>query len=222
MVSAEPYIMENKEAYNNWSATYDSVANKTRDVEALAFRNTLSSITFSNVIELGCGTGKNTLWLAEKGNEVLAVDFSEEMIDVARRKISKPNVSFNVADITKPWDFANQKISLITCSLILEHIENIDPVFSEAGKHLDKDGYFYVGELHPFKQYQGSKARFDLDGEQVTLDCFTHHVSDYMSAAAKNNLSCVSLTEWFDEEEKSSPRIVAFLFQKKDPLKKTI
>jgi trans-aconitate methyltransferase len=71
--------MENKDAYNHWSVDYDTVINKTRDAEAIAFRHLLSKVNFATVIELGCGTGKNTLWLAERAARVLAVDFSEEM-----------------------------------------------------------------------------------------------------------------------------------------------
>ena len=207
--------MQNKEAYDSWSATYDSVINKTRDLEAQAFRSLLSKISFSNVIELGCGTGKNTEWLVEKANHVVAVDFSEKMLKAAKQKINKNNIEFVTADITKPWSFANQKADLVTCSLILEHIENVDFIFQQANLHLSNNGFFYVGELHPFKQYEGSKARFETDSGFITLVCFIHHISEYMNAAANNGFTCPSLAEWFDENnKKSTPRIIAFLFQK--------
>ncbi len=209
--------MQNKEAYNHWSASYDAVINKTRDTEALAFRSILSGVKFSNVIELGCGTGKNTEWLAQRADHIIAVDFSEEMLNVAKNKIASGNIDFTIADITKPWLFAGKKVDLITCSLILEHIEHIDFVFQQAGEHLADKGLFYTGELHPFKQYQGSKARFEtVPGEFFTLECFTHHISEYMDTAAKYEFSCRALEEWFDDDDrKSIPRIIAFLFQKK-------
>ncbi len=207
--------MQNKEAYNRWSASYDTVINKTRDVEALAFRSLLSKLNFSEVIELGCGTGKNTGWLAEKSNHIIAVDFSEEMLSAAKRKISSDNIDFVIADITKPWLFTGKKVDLITCSLILEHIENIDFVFKQANQHLRDNGFFYLGELHSFRQYQGSKARFETGSELFTLECFTHHISEYIEAAGKNKFSCLSLTEWFDDNDKNSiPRIIAFVFRK--------
>jgi malonyl-CoA O-methyltransferase len=211
--------MQNKEAYNRWSASYDAVANRTRDVEASAFREVLANLRFSNVIELGCGTGKNTEWLAGKTGHVIAVDFSEEMLNAARKKIVPGNVDFAIADITKPWLFTDKKVDLITCSLILEHIENINFIFQQAGQHLKENGLFYIGELHPFKQYQGSKARFEaVPGELFILECFTHHISEYMEAANNNGFSSLSLKEWFDDGEGNSnsiPRIITFLFQKK-------
>jgi ubiquinone/menaquinone biosynthesis C-methylase UbiE len=205
--------MENKEAYNRWSVTYDVGANKTRDAEALALRDLLSKVNFSNVIELGCGTGKNTAWLAERADHVIAVDFSEEMVNEAKKKI-KLNTEFVSADVRRPWPFSNIEADLITSSLILEHIENIDFIFQQANEHLASQGLFYIGELHPFKQYQGTKARFEIDSTMVTLECFTHHISEYFEGARKNKFSCLHLKEWFDEDDHSLPRIIAFLFQR--------
>ena len=129
-VSAKYSTMRSvRQSYNSWSATYDLVENKTRDLEARACREILSGISFETVIELGCGTGKNTEWLAERAKHVTAIDLSEEMQAVARRKIKAANVSFKLADIKEPWDFAGENADLITCSLILEHIDNLDVVF---------------------------------------------------------------------------------------------
>lgn len=207
--------MSTQQHYNQWSATYDAIENKTRDLEKLAGQQVLSRQSFARVLEWGCGTGKNTLWLKEKVSRLLAVDFSEGMIQKAKEKINDDKVSFLLADITKPWSFAHEPFDLVTCSLILEHIEDLSFVFKQANKLLPNGGYFYLCELHPYKQYTGSKARFETaEGLQV-LQCFVHHVSDYATAALQNNFSVAALQEWFDEENRNSPpRLVSFLFQK--------
>lgn len=203
-----------KEAYDRWSINYDTVPNKTRDAEAVVLRDLLSKVDFSNVIELGCGTGKNTQWLAERADHVVAVDFSEEMMNEAKKRIGASNVEFTIADITRPWFFSDGEADLITCSLVLEHIQNIEFVFEQASQKLGRGGLFYIGELHPYKQYQGTKARFETDSGLVTLNCFTHHMSEYMAAATNNKLSCLSLKEGFDDNDQLLPRIISFLFQK--------
>jgi len=206
--------MKNNEAYDLWSRTYDSMSNKTRDLEAVAFRKLLSKINFSKVIELGCGTGKNTAWLAKRADWVTAVDFSERMISEARNKIQEQNIDLVTADIRRPWRFTNKKVDLITCSLVLEHVEGINTVFRQTNLHLRNSGFFYIGELHPFKQYEGSRARFETSSGIHTLECFTHHISDYVTASEQNGFKIYSITEWFDKENKAVPRIIAFLFQK--------
>lgn len=71
-------------AYNQWAADYDTVINKIRDLEAHGIREMLKEIPFNNCLEVGCGTGKNSEWLATWADEVIAVDFSEEMLLRAR------------------------------------------------------------------------------------------------------------------------------------------
>lgn len=206
--------MNNKEAYNFWSATYDTVDNKTRDLEAKTLRESISGENF-DILELACGTGKNTEFLQSKAKHLTAVDFSEEMLEKAKLKITAENVDFKHSDLRENWEFADESFDLITCSLALEHIENLDFVFSEAARVLRTNGKFYFGELHPFKQYQGSKARFETGQGLFVLECFTHHVSEYFSAATKNNFACCELKEWFDgDDENNIPRMLTMIFQK--------
>lgn len=205
--------MNIEQAYNAWAATYDSVLNKTRDLEARAIR---AIVHDPEIVELGCGTGKNTEWLATKAAHVTAVDFSVQMLSKAQKKLPLPNVTFQQGDITKPWHFIDKPANLVTCSLILEHIQDLSFVFAQAYQALEPNGLFYVGELHPFKQYQGSKARFDTATGVFELECHVHHVSDYMEIARQNGFTCVVFQEWFDDDRRAGvPRIAAFLFQKR-------
>jgi len=208
--------MNIKEAYQIWSEQYDTNDNKTRDLESVALQATLSNIKFDKVIEFGCGTGKNTVWLEQKAKQLLGVDFSEAMISQAINKSTAPNTKFILADINEPWSFTNEQYDLVTYSLVLEHIEDLDTIFKKASQLTTEHAYIYVSELHPFKQYAGSKARFTTEmGEQI-VTCFTHNISDFLNAAKKNNFELKLLEEWFDDDDKTNiPRILTLLFQKK-------
>lgn len=208
--------MSTQQHYNQWAATYDVVENKTRDLEEKAGRQMLAQKFFSRILELGCGTGKNTAWLQEKTAHLLSVDLSEGMLQKAKQKVQSNNVQFLQADITQPWHFVPEKADLITCSLILEHIDDLSFIFGQAATVLQSEGFFYLCELHPCKQYSGSKARFETSEGLQVLDCFVHHVSDYTEAAAANGFAIAALNEWFDEDNKNNPpRLLSFLFQKK-------
>lgn len=205
-----------KAAYNVWAQQYDTNLNKTRDLEAKALQTLLAPLSFTRCLECGCGTGKNTQWLLTKAEHITAVDLSEEMLAKAKEKINTPQVDFIQADITAPWPFAVQPpFNLITFSLMLEHIEHLHPVLHHAAAALDREGYIYIGELHPFKQYSGSKARFETeDGVQV-VPCFTHHISDFTQAALDNGLSITAIHEFFDDDDRNAaPRILALLLHK--------
>ncbi len=207
--------MSVQQAYNSWASQYDTNNNRTRDLEGVALRAALKHIPFETCLEIGCGTGKNTEWLMRRATHVTAVDLSEEMLKRAEKKVSSNKVKFVQADITQKWAFATQQYDLISYSLVLEHIEKLDHIFSEAASVLKPNGYVYIGELHPFKQYTGTKARFDTEEGRQVVECYTHHVSDFVQAAKQHGLEIADINEHFDNGDTTSiPRILTLLLRK--------
>lgn len=206
--------MNTQQAYNSWASQYDTNENKTRDLEAKALRDILSTIRFNTVLEIGCGTGKNTEWILQKATGITAVDLSEEMLAKAKEKIQSGKVEFVQANINSDWNFTNKTFDLVSFSLVLEHIENLDHIFKEVAKKLNSGGFVYVGELHPFKQYTGSKARFETEHGLQIVQCYNHHISDFIQPAKKYGLNIINLDEHFDDDEKTIPRILTLLLQK--------
>lgn len=204
-----------REAYTHWAATYDSVENSVRDLDQIVTRQTLQGLRCNAILELGCGTGKNSALLAEIGDTVQAVDFSEGMMALARAKVSASNVAFASADITQPWPFASQSYDLIVCNLVLEHIDDLVFVFAEAQRCLSAGGRLFVCELHPFRQYQGVQANFAHEQGQILIPAFVHHVSDFLTAAGQASLVLDTLQEWWSQPERiKPPLLVSFMFRK--------
>ena len=209
--------MNVQQAYNTWAQQYDTNSNPTRDLEGIALRETLDKVEFSSVLEIGCGTGKNTEWFATKAAHITAVDLSDEMLARAKQKVQSQNVIFNQADITQPWNFTDRKYDLISFSLVLEHIENLSFIFEQAALHAAPNAHLYIGELHPFKQYAGSKACFDAEGTTQVVTCFNHNISDFTTAAKKYGFPIADIDEYFDNGDRTTlPRILTVLFKKEN------
>lgn len=205
--------MKIHEAYTDWSTTYDSDRNLTRDLDQTVTHAALAHLHFESVLELGCGTGKNTALLATISQRVHALDFSSGMIEKAKAKLKQPNITFEIADITRPWPFEDQSFDLVVCNLVLEHVQDLSFIFSEAARVLVKAGRFFVCELHPFRQYGGTVARFQRAGT-TEIPAFVHHLTDFTDAAGANGLSLVSVKEWWHEADKDKPpRLVSFVFE---------
>lgn len=204
-----------QEGYDQWASFYDRSENKTRDLEEKALMQSLPAETIGHALELGCGTGKNTIHLAERCRSLTAVDFSAGMIQKAKQKLEGKTVSFLNFDLTGSWPLTPNSFDWVGGSLFLEHLPDLRNYFAQASAVLREGGLLYCGELHPFKQYAGSKARFDNEKGTTVLDCFTHHISEYLEAASVAGLVLLSLKEYFDEGETSvPPRILSLLFQK--------
>ncbi|WP_268123883.1 class I SAM-dependent methyltransferase [Roseivirga pacifica] len=207
--------MEIEQAYNIWAKDYDQTRNRTRDLERLAMINCLGDLDLkiTNCLEVGCGTGKNTDWLCSKSDQVLSIDISERMLQAAKKKVKHKNVRFEKHDIRENWNFKLLDFQLITFSLVVAHVENLDKLLMNACKHLNKNGHIYIGEMHPYKFYSGSKAWFNDGLNEVHT--FTHNISDYLFWANKNDLQIISLQEFFDDDNrKTVPRILSLLLKK--------
>jgi ubiquinone/menaquinone biosynthesis C-methylase UbiE len=207
--------MKVDEAYEIWSRTYDEDRNLTRDLDEQITRTSLKDCSGKSILEIGCGTGKNTRWLSEVAAQVHAIDFSGAMIERAQQKSPCENVTFTLADITKSWPIADASVDLVTCNLVLEHINDLRFVFAEVARVLIDGGQCFVSELHPFRQYQGVQARFERDADTIAIPAFVHHISDFLEGAERANLSLIAMNEWWHaEDEHKPPRLISFRFRK--------
>jgi len=207
--------MSIEKAYNSWAQQYDSNENKTRDLDQKSTIEILSKYNFETVLELGCGTGKNTKWLLEKATKIIAIDFSDEMLNKAKEKINNERVLFKKTNLLQDWGIDNEFANLITSSLTLEHIQDLNFIFKQAYLKLKPKGFFFINELHPFKQYSGSKARFESENGTEVLEVYLHHISEYLNAAKNNDFKLVEIYEQFDNLDKNEiPRLISFVFSK--------
>jgi malonyl-CoA O-methyltransferase len=166
------------------------------------------------IVEIGCGTGKNTSFLAELGASVTALDFSAGMLALAREKVKAANVTFVEADLTEPWPVEAHSADLVVCNLVLEHIEDLHFLFAQAARVLVPGGRFFICELHPFRQYLGTQATFQRADGAVLIEAYVHHISDFLAAAKGSGLELVSLKEWWHvEDEGKPPRLASFVFK---------
>jgi malonyl-CoA O-methyltransferase len=206
--------MKVRTAYDTWSDSYDSDTDATRDLDRNVLRRVLGRSRFESIIELGCGTGKNTDLLARLGRRVQGFDFSSGMLAQAKLK-HRPNVSFAVVDISRRWPCTAKSANLVTCNLVLEHVRRLSPVFAEAARVLIRGGCFFVSELHPFRQYQGTVANFQRGKRRMRIPAFVHNISDFLESGSKAGFTLKSLREWWHEKDAGKvPRLVTFVFEK--------
>ena len=204
---------KNIDKYNTWAYQYDNNVNSTRDLDKIVTKKSLFNIDFFKVLELGCGSGKNTEWLLSRADKLVGLDFSKNMLALARKKINSKKVTFINVDINEKWPVDNNSFDLATVNLILEHIEILDHIFNSLFMKLVRGGRCFVCELHPKKQLAGSKAQFKENETDVVLDVFQHSEQEYIQSAEKAGFNLIAKEDWYDNE-KDVPRLISLLFEK--------
>jgi ubiquinone/menaquinone biosynthesis C-methylase UbiE len=81
-------------------------------------------------VEMGCGKGRNSIWLAKQGANMTAFDFSSIAIDEAQKRAVvasvENNIQFVVQDATKIWPFENGSFDFAIDCFASTDIESID------------------------------------------------------------------------------------------------
>ncbi|CAN5506272.1 hypothetical protein BH09GEM1_BH09GEM1_15980 [soil metagenome] len=205
-------------AYDRWSASYDSDANATRDLDAAVLRRIPLQIAGLRVLELGCGTGKNTEWLAATARNVTALDFSPGMLERARQRVTASNVRFVEHDIREPLPLAGASVDVVVGNLVLEHVSDLAPAFAEAARVLTSGGQVFFCELHPYRQLRGGQAHFAdaANGEAVVVTAYRHTISEFVNAAIAAGLTVRALGEWYDVAAATDtpPRLLSLLCER--------
>ena len=202
-----------QQAYNVWVAQYVTNVNATRELNMQILRQQKLDFADQCVLEIGCGTGLNTIWLAQQAQLVVGADITEGMMAQAQGRLAGLPAHFLQMDITKPWPIT-QQFDWIVANLVLEHIQDLGHVFQEARAVLRENGRFYLSELHPYKQLRGSQAHYQdsQTGQEVLVPAFYHPISEYINEALAADFSLRHLGEWQNEVD-DAPRLLTCLFE---------
>ncbi len=193
-------------AYDQWSATYDTQINPTRDLDALALKSLLPDTAGKTIIEIGCGTGKNTLWLAPRCARLVALDFSTGMLRVASEKVRQPHVHFVQADIRSPFPLIKGLGDVVMINLVLEHIEKLAPVLEHAAAQMAPGAVLIISEYHPDRLITGRGARIERDGEEpIWVGSYRHPLAEFESAIESAGLKIEDRREWFEHQLPEPP-----------------
>ena len=105
------------------------------------------------VLDVGCGSGVKTKCLISKGLKIIGIDFSENLIKIAKREV--PNGDFQVLDIWK-IDEIKEKFDGIFAQASLLHIPKKDIVslLQKIDQKLKPSGYFYIAVKEKKSQNQ--------------------------------------------------------------------
>jgi ubiquinone/menaquinone biosynthesis C-methylase UbiE len=196
-VAEKPSKAGVQSGYDRWSEIYDEEANPLIGLEEPVVREALGDGAGLAVLDLGCGTGRHAVWLANAGAKVTGIDFSEGMMEKARAKPGAEKVRFLDHDLHERLPFADGTFDGVVSGLVLEHLSAPHAFFAEARRVLRPGGRAVVSAMHPAMFLKGVQARFtDPDsGEKVQPGSFAHSIGDFAMAAVRAGFALEGVDE---------------------------
>lgn len=133
--------------YGSFATVYDTfMDNVPYDAWAARYEEILKQHGISDgiLLDLGCGTGNMTLRFSEKGYDMIGVDLSMDMLEIAREKSEGRGILYLEQDMREFELYGTVKAILCVCdsiNYILDQ-EEVEQVFSLVDNYLDPDGIF--------------------------------------------------------------------------------
>lgn len=185
----------NASLYDQWASEYDAMPNSTIEIDEVNFPKLWAGLPPSRVLEIGCGTGRHTKKLARVGHNILAIDQSAQMLEIAKAQ-NFSDVEFINGDIFA-LELPKADFDFAIMSLVLEHLPNLVKVFEIIFDTVKSGGSFYLSEIHPNRMQNGSGARFidKQTQEEVRMVSFIHSIDEIRTAAQNAGFFIVSETE---------------------------
>ncbi|KAI0184378.1 cyclopropane-fatty-acyl-phospholipid synthase [Xylaria flabelliformis] len=199
------------EAYDKWAKVYDSDGNFLQAIDDLELKTLFPRFMMSikspkpwRVLDLGCGTGRNTaLLLGIPKCEIIALDSSKGMLDVAENRLSIPNTGLEVmesqpdlrfdifdmlATSSPPASVTPHTVDAIISTLVVEHIP-LPVFFAHVAQLLRPGGVLLLTNMH--SEMGGiSQAGFvdTATGEKIRPTSHAHTIEELLLEALKHGL----------------------------------
>ena len=122
----------------------------------------------SEVLELGCGTGRVSLPLSKKCKSLTGVEIAKPMLERAQAKDVDSSVEFVFGDMTsldlkKTFDLIIAPYRVLQC---LEEKEQVSGLFDVIRKHLKEDGLAILNVFNPSLSKEDMKDKWTTPGEK--------------------------------------------------------
>ena len=108
-----------------------------------------SELKNSKILDLGCGTGRHTIFFAQKGLNVYAQDKSKLALNILKEKIKKKYKIEIIESTIDEIPFSNQFFDVVISTIVLHHgkIKQIKNWLKEIVRVLKPNGFLVVSIL---------------------------------------------------------------------------
>lgn len=188
-MALQTYMLNEYTGDSIWKDNIDTVNIRSDILVTERVIDLLGNIEGKKILDAGCGNGKVSRILENRGAEVYGVDKVEEQIKTAQRVAS--DIEYFVSDIT---DFGGLNlsndfdivISLMTFLYLTQ--DEFVQALKEIKKHLKPGGRFVYGNIHPSRYGDNEKVTDTLPtaGDKSFQTTFYNHSLEFIKKSFEN------------------------------------
>ncbi len=204
--------------YQMWAPTYGDPPNTFQQLEHEALTTLLPPVHGCTVLDLGCGTGRTTTTLLDRGATlVVGIDRSRPMLRRAVDGGPRPAHWLQADAAAVP--LADGVVDLVVCGLMLGHVEDLRRPIDEMARVLRPGGALVVSDFHPAATIRGWRRTVmdPVSGREHEFEQHAHLLSDYADAFARHGIAMEALREPSHEGQ-----AVAFVLRARKPMDRPV
>ncbi len=155
------------EAYSSFAAVYDTFMDNIPYEEWAEYLISLLKeyqVNDGLVLDMGCGTGSMTELLAEAGYDMIGIDNSQEMLEIAMEKRAKSgyDILYLLQDMREFELYGTVKAIVSICDSVnyITEEEDLEEVFRLVNNYLDPKGVFIFdfNTVYKYKEILGDQT----------------------------------------------------------------
>jgi SAM-dependent methyltransferase len=190
------------QGYEIWAETYASEPNSILALEFRTLKRLLAGQEPKRVLDVGCGTGRWSLYFRQFGAVVIGLDASEHMLAQAAKQSSLTGSLIRANADALP--IRNHSVDLLFCSMSLGYFPQLRGVFVEFARTAAAGATIVISDLHPAAIAGGWTRSFKKNGQKFEIEHQSHTVADIENAGQRAGLQmALSHTVYFDDSDVS-------------------
>lgn len=180
-------LVSPRKGYELWAASYGENLNPVQVLESQALRDLLPPVKGCAVLDLGCGKGRISRFVLERGAaKTVGMDFSRQMLQAAVAETDSTSAHY-LAGNALHLPFKKETFDVVVCALLMGHIQNLEGVLSQINEVLRPGGFLVISDFHPYETLRGSVRSFrdEKTDRTYAIEQQLHLFEDYVRSFEK-------------------------------------
>ncbi len=168
-----------------------------------------------SLLDVACGDGTDLLYYKQKGAIVSGIDASEELVNIAKQKLTDSDIRVALIE-NLPYE--DNSFDVVVSKYAIQTSENIEKSLMELSRVAKSGALIFYLVTHPLRQFLEKKEKFRdyykqekvdsvlFKGEIVTQEP-SHTFSEYFSEKVLKEVRLVSVTEGSDFSDTSAQQV---------------